>query len=341
MTTLAHQAETLKLARLLHTAPEQLDFVGRLDAAEVRALRERATAALFDGDRHLFHRVAAATKLLPAPIAALIAEKALGPLLCARVAGLLPPERAVDIAKRLHTRFLADVCLELDPRHVRELIAQMPVKRIVEVAHELAARREYITMARFVDVLPEAAMRATLDALQDDETLLRIGFFVENPAQLSAVIQMLSEHRLSRLIRVSVEGAAELWGEALALINAIDAPQRRLMAGLAAALDAPVLERMIGLTHEAELWTALLPVVAEMDDAARARLTRLQSLNEDAVLAAMLRAVDAANLWPQLLPLVSRMDATLQQRAVRVAEQQDAALLQRLDQALRRLAAGA
>ena len=71
-----------------------------------------------------------------------------------RLAALsLTPERAVDIARRLHTPFLADVCLELDPRHVRELIAAMPVKRIVEVAHELAARREYITMARFVDVL--------------------------------------------------------------------------------------------------------------------------------------------------------------------------------------------
>lgn len=341
MTSLAHQAETLKLARLLHVAPEQLPFLAKLDADEIRGLRQRATASLFDGDRHLFHRVAAATRLLPGPIAALIAEKALGPLLCARVAGLLPPDRAVDIAKRLHTPFLADVCLELDPRHVCELIAAMPVQRIVEVAHELARRREYITMARFVDVLPEAAMRATLDALQDDEALLRIGFFVEDPARLSSVIQMLSEHRLSNMIRVSVEGAAELWAEALALINAIAAPQRRLMARLAAALDEPVIERMIGLTHEAALWPSLLPVVAEMDDDARERLARVRALNDDAVLTSMLLAADAADLWDPLLPLVARMDAATQQRAAKVAERQGAELLDRLKGALGRRAGSA
>ncbi|MFA5939325.1 MAG: hypothetical protein WC809_08215 [Sinimarinibacterium sp.] len=275
MSALAHHAETLKLARLLHVAPEQLAFLDKLEADEIRSLRQRATASLFDGDRHLFHRVAAATRLLPGPISALIAEKALGSLLCARVAGLLPPERAVDIAKRLHTPFLADVCMELDPRHVRELIAAMPVKRIVEVAHELARRREYITMSRFVDCLPEAAMRATLEALQHDEALLRIGFFVEDPVQLSSVIQMLSEQRLRNMIRVSVEGTAELWSEALSLINAIAPPQRRLMARLAATLDEPVIERMIRLTHEGALWPAMLPVIAEMDDDARERLTRL------------------------------------------------------------------
>lgn len=337
-TSLAHQAETLKLARLLHAKPEQLPFLDKLSTEDIRTLRQRATASLFDGDRHLFHRVATATKLLPGPISALIAEKALGPLLCARVAGLLPAERAVDIAKRLHTPFLADVCLELDPRHVRDLIAAMPIKRIVEVAHELAGRGEYITMARFVDVLPPAAMRATLEALQDDEVLLRIGFFVEDPAPLSAVIDMLSEDRLRGIIEVSVDGSGELWADALALINAIAEPQRRRMARLAAALEEPLIERMIGLTQEGALWPALLPVVARMDDDARSRLARLHTLADDAVLAAMLQAADAQDLWDELLPLVARMDAALQQRAAKVAERQSAGVLKRINEALRRLA---
>jgi hypothetical protein len=338
MPSLAHHAEVQKLALLLGSRAEELAFLDKLDVRAIRTLRERTTAALFDADAHLFGRIATATRLVPAALSAVIAEKALGALLCARVAGQLPADRAVDIAKRLHTGFLADVCIELDPRHVRELIERMPVARIVDVARELARRQAHIVMGRFVDCLPEAAMRAVLDALRDDEALLRIGLFVEEPAQLDAVIKLLSENRLRGMISIAVDHGAELWGEALALVNAIGVQPRRRMAAMAASLDDMAIERMLALTQAQDLWPQLLPLIAEMKDADRARLARTRGLHDDAVLAALIRATDAASLWPQLLPLVAQMDATLQQRAAAVAEQLGDAVLTRLNQALRNLA---
>ena len=285
MSSLAHQAEVQKLALLLGVAPAELGFLDKLDPPTIRALRERATARLFDADAQRFGRIAAATRLLPAPIAAVIAEKALGALLCARVAGQLPADRAVDIAKRLDTGFLADVCVQLDPRQVRELIARMPVARIVDVARELARRNAHIVMGRFVDCLPQTAMRAVLDALRDDEALLRIGLFVETPAQLDAVIALLPQDRLRNMIAAAVHHGAELWSEALALINAIGPQPRRRMAAIAADLDDDAIERMLVLTHAQNLWASLLPLVVEMKDADRARLARIAQQQDAAMVA--------------------------------------------------------
>ncbi len=334
MSLLAHQAEKQKLVMLLQTQAAALPFLDKLDAPTLRALRECTNAAMHEADAHIFGRIARATRLVPAAIAAVIAERALGPLLCARVAAQLPARPAVDIARRLHDRFLADVCIEIDPRHVRDLIALMPVARIVDVARELARRKAHIVMGRFVDSLPQAAMRAVLDALQDDETLLRIGFFAEDPAQLDAVFELLPQERLRRLIALAVDHGGELWREALALINAIDTAQRRRIAGIAARLGDRAIARMLTLTHEQGLWAELLPLITGMDAADRKHLLRMPELHDDAVLAALMQATEARGLWPQLMPLVLQMDEALQARAIRVATQRPETEIGRLARTL-------
>jgi len=336
--SLAQRAEVIKLARLLGARPEQLDYLHKLDALAIRKLRQQATASLFDADRKSFQKVAAASRLLPAPITALIAEKALGPLLGAKIAGLLEPQRAVEIARRVNVRYLADLCLELDPRSAREVLEAMPVERIVEVSRELARRKEYITMARFVDCLTDEAIEATMDAIRDDETLLRIGFFVEDAGRLGAIIDLLAPERLRNIVQVASDGEAELWPEALVLINSVEEPQRRLMADLAAALDDAAVSRMVAATQAQGIWAAMLPMVSMMSTAHQRRLINHPALQQEEVLGAVIRAADAMSLWPTLLPLVALMDNAGQARALRAASAQGEAVVARLVESLRALA---
>lgn len=98
-------AEQIKLARLFGTQPERLSYLNPLDAAQLRALRLRLSDALFDQTRSSFQRVAMASRLLPNGLVALIGEKVFGPMLCARVAGLMPPDRTFDIALKLPDSF--------------------------------------------------------------------------------------------------------------------------------------------------------------------------------------------------------------------------------------------
>ena len=334
MSTLAQRAEVLKLARVLGTTPAQLEYLHKLDAATIRRLREQASATLFDAHHKLFQRIAATTRLLPAQLVGVIAEKAIGPLLCARTTGLLPPERAVEISKRLKAGFLADLCIELDPRSAREVIAAMPVERVVEVSRELARREEYITMGRFVDCLGDDAIRATMTDLRDDEALLRIGFFVEDKQRLSDIIDLLPRERLLNIVRVAAGGDAELWPEALAMINSIEEAQRRQMADLAAGLEQPAIVKMIASTQAQDLWPAMLPVLAMMNSDNQRRLVNLPALQSEAVLGAIIRAADSAHLWPQLLPLLALMDDAGQARAARAAQSLGAAVAARLGNSL-------
>jgi hypothetical protein len=205
------RAEIAKLARLLSTDPQRLSYLESIDPSVVAELRERATDRLFDAHGEALQRAVSASRLLPAALVAKIGEKAFGALLCARVAGLLEPGTAVDLARRLPPEFLADVAVELDPRRASDVIARIPVDHVVAVAGELARREEHVTMGRFVGHLDHRAIAATLEVL-DDASLLRVAFVMEDKHRLDDIVALLSDQRVAGVIAAAA--AQDLWPEA-------------------------------------------------------------------------------------------------------------------------------
>src|SRR5436305_8288287 len=121
--SLAVKAEILKLARVLGYDAAELGYLNEASAEDIRQLREQVTDMLFTAHGHTLGRMAAASRLLPIGVLALIAERAFGPMLAARMAGMIEPSRAVEIAAKLPPGFLADVAVELDPRRASDVIA--------------------------------------------------------------------------------------------------------------------------------------------------------------------------------------------------------------------------
>lgn len=322
MSRLAQQAELLKLARFLDVDPAELAVLAPLAADDIRVLREQATRASFANDDAFFKRVVAASKLLPVPVLAMVAEKVLGPLLSARVAGQMDIKRGVGIASRLPSKFLADVCLSLDPGHTRELIAAIPIAQIVEVALELARREEHVTMGRFVDIISDAAIRAVLDAITDNAHLLRIAFFAENKQRLDAIINLLPEARLVDIIH-SAASSADLWPEALGLMQHLSPAVRGRLGDLAASLEEEVLTSMAVSIRAHALWGDALPIVSSMSEVSKARFANLPAVQDEAMLTDILLAAGRYGVWPELLPLVRLMDVDGKARCARVAEHLD------------------
>ncbi|MGH8445749.1 MAG: hypothetical protein ACREVL_10810 [Solimonas sp.] len=266
MSTLRTRAEIQRLARLLGVATERLAYLEKIDVTALRQLRERATGMLYDADREHLQRIAAAPRLVPAAVTALIAEKSLGPLLCARIAGVLPSDTALDIAKRLPDGFLADVCIELDPRRARAVVENMPVPRSVSISLELARRGEYVTMGRFVDILTLEALAATIVALRDDAVLLKVAFFAEDRPRMNKIIDKLPAARFGGIIDASLAEGGELWPEALSLIAELEPRWRRKFGELALTRDAASIERIIRVSDAQGLWASLLPVADLVED---------------------------------------------------------------------------
>ena len=174
------EPEVIKLARLLGRSPDQLAYLEGIAPDELRVLREQITERLFTAHEGTLRRLAAASKLLPAGLVASLGQGSFGATLSARIAGYLDPDRAVEIASKMPTEFLADVAIELDPRRASTVIAGIPPRRISEITAELARREEYVTMGRFVGHLGDASLGAALDAL-DDDAFSKTMFVIEEP----------------------------------------------------------------------------------------------------------------------------------------------------------------
>jgi hypothetical protein len=219
------RAETAKLGRLLGVeSPQALAFLLPVPAQELRDYREAVTDLLYDDDQELLQRTADAARLLPARMLAAIGERALGPLICARLTSLLDPRRAVEISDHFTLDFLARLAAELDPRRAAEVVTAIATDTVVAVSTAMAASGEHVAMGRFVGYLDEAALSGCVEAL-GDEDLLRVMFVMEGDERLTAVLEMLGTERAARMLAAAhVSGLVE---EAEHVLGRLDGPQRR------------------------------------------------------------------------------------------------------------------
>jgi hypothetical protein len=269
MSQLVLQAEITKLARLLGVAEKKVEFLMVEDVQSLRALRAACSAAMFQGDAKMFTRLAAASKLMPSALAAIIAHKAIGPVLNARVAGLVDPDKAVDISKRLPIPFLADVSAEIDPRSAGPLLRKMPVQVNVDVGMELLRRKEYIALARFVEDVTDECIQAIMTELPDD-AILRIGAYVESNKRMDELIAMLSDDRLQGTVRAAVAEPNVLWVWTLSIMESVS-PKARRRLGDIALKEQGAIESMAKALKQQGLWDSMLAISKDMSKSVQAK----------------------------------------------------------------------
>jgi hypothetical protein len=310
------RAEILKLARVLRRDAGEVDFLEQGSAEDVRRLREQVTDMLFTAHGQTLGRMAAASKLLPVGVLALISEKAFGPLLSARMAGLIGTGRAVEVAARLPASFLAEVAADLDPRRASEVIAGIPPRQVEDVTRELVQRDEYVTMGRFVGHLSDEAIVAALGAI-DDRSLLHTAFVLEHKERLEHIVDLLAEERFDGVIRAAA--AEDLWAEVLDMLNHVSEQRRAQLADRAAGHDDAVLQSLVQSAQEHQMWDAVLPVARAMSEPGRRRFAALPAVQAEGVLEAIVRAAAQHELWPELLPLIELLPTEARHRVAREA----------------------
>ncbi|MHB8657088.1 MAG: hypothetical protein ACYC91_03900 [Solirubrobacteraceae bacterium] len=297
------RAEVFKLSRLLAREPEQLGYLAELPSEDVRALREQVTEALFAAHSGALTRLATASKLLPVGLVATMAQKVFGPVLSARIAGLLEPDRAVEMAAKLPVDFLADVAVELDPRRASQVIARIPPPQVAEITRELLLREEHVTMGRFVGHLQTQAVRAAVGEM-DDRELLQVAFVLESKDSLSELIALLPAGRLDGIIDAAA--GADLWPEAFDLLTNLSDEQQADFAERAARRSDAVLDALVRCARDGSMWDSVLRLTQLMSETSRRRFAALGSIQEPGVLEAIVAtAALHPELWDGLLPLAA------------------------------------
>ena len=219
------RVEVVKLARLLGLdGPESLACVQQVPASELRNYRDAVTDLLYEDSRALMQRAAAAARLLPAHTLATIGERALGPLICARITGLLDPDRAAEISRHFSIDFLAQLAAELDPRRAVDVVVSTPPDRVLAIALAMAARGEHVAMGRFVAHLDHSTLAGCIEALSDED-LLRVSFVLEAKERIIEIFDLVGLGRMQRVLDgADSQGLGE---EALDLLDHLDVRQRK------------------------------------------------------------------------------------------------------------------
>lgn len=306
MSKLDSSAELVKLGQLLHVPSAELQFLEGMSLPTLIKIRELSTDKLFNDGSKLFQKLASASKLMPIGVTASIGEKIFGAMLCARIASQMPYQRAIDLAKKMTTPFLAKVTLELDPRRVKDIIQHMPLENLQAVANELLKHRHYMVMGRLVNFMTASNLKVILNGINSEEALLHIGFFIEGKHQLSDIIRLLPKERLQKLISY-LQLHAELWPEALALMVHLEDDLKREMGDISADLGEPVLNGLVKAVYERQLWQDALPLFATMSPSTQLQLISTATLNDRGVLKSAITSTDKFALWATLLPLVEFM----------------------------------
>lgn len=166
-----------RIARLLHVDPSEVHGLDGVPDADLRILHDQISRALFAEGQQRFARIAGLSKTIPGPLAGVLAEKFLPPVMAARVSEMLDPAKARDLIGRVSIKYLAEIALALDPVKSRPVVQKLPPEPIGKVAAELFGREEYATMAEFVGTV-------TVDALF-------AAFEVATPYDLLAVVPLL------------------------------------------------------------------------------------------------------------------------------------------------------
>lgn len=335
MTDFRKHAERVKLARLLHTSPEQLAYLDTLDLSTLQTLRFSCRRFLLEEHRGLFRRVATAIRILPAALVAMLAERVLGPLLCARVADELETARVLQLVRHLSSEFVASVAVHVETDRTRELATALPLSDVLDISRILVERREYSLMGDLVGNLPLSLIEAMLRNIRDGEALLRIAFFVENTQRLSDILDVLPPEQVMSVIRAAADENTDLWPEALALISVVKPHWQRRLVSMAVDGDEATLVSMVRGVVKHDLWPTALPLLELMTENHRRRVINLPVVHDEAVLRQLLHAASKRQLWQFLLPLIPLMEAPLRRLVTRLTEELDETDMTALVQAIR------
>lgn len=266
MADLLSRVEVTKLASDLGGNAHRLDFLAEHDAGQVRELRMAISAAMFSRNKDKLARIAAMSNRLPASLTAKIAQVALGPMLSARVAGVLAPDDAVKLAKHLDRAFLTELSMGLEPKRVEPILRRLPGEMVIDVGRRLLERGEHITLGRFVaSVDVEAAVGVVEGASGSD--LLKVALYTEDPKALDAIVQRLSGSTLAGVLRAAA--IEDSFDDALTLLAHLgDASSKKLLE----QLDGIGPEDRAGLVTAVtrnDSWEDVLPGIDGLDGALR------------------------------------------------------------------------
>lgn len=296
------RAEITKIARLLGAETEDLGYLEAIKPEGLINFRDQLVDLFYGGEIGGLQRFVGPSKILPSSLIASVTQEAVGPVLTARIAGLVDPAQAIAVVGRLPTEFLADVAVEIDPRRVSGIIGGLDDETVHGVAEILVKRKEYVAMGRFVAYVSGEQLAETFDVAKDVD-LLQIAFVLEDKDHLSVAVSLLPDKRLRGIMRAA--GKNDLWAEAIDLVLHLDDEQYMRVIDMVAVESDEILDALVRTAHEERLWSLVVPIASDMEKPKKV----FEAINraDNTLVKSCLDAVIEYALWDELYAMLEKL----------------------------------
>lgn len=248
--------ELRRLAQSLYKSPGKLDYLDQLDGEGLHRLRLLLQNRIIDEFADIFERMAAAGKITPDAISALLCKKVFGPTLTANMAYFTPVPKAVKLLKHFDADFLAEVSRHIVPERATEMLAGIPVELMRETTRKLLADHEYHVMGGFTDHLPEDKVLALMKDLKTPADCLRVSCYAQNKSRIARLTLSFDETFLAELIHAAFTSEELLEEVGLITAEMTEADQAR-MAVFTDSLDPGYRQRARKLAERLDTTGAL------------------------------------------------------------------------------------
>ncbi|MGB3412619.1 MAG: hypothetical protein WBA45_15660 [Microthrixaceae bacterium] len=301
------RAQIIRIAHVLNADDADLGFLEGIDAASLRTLHNQMVDVLFDTSGSNLGSLQAAAKILPPAITAKIAEKALGPVLCGRIAGSVDPALAVSISKRLPTSFLADVAGHVHPNQIESIISQLPLEQVDAAAAVLVERADVVALGHFSSIVSDSTLNKVIRSL-GSAGLLDVAPFIEPVERTTHLIGLIDNTGLLGIVeRGDRDGR---WGDAFDLVDRLDAPTRKRIANLVVPRPQ-LIDAALRAAVELDQWSSLLAFASQASDVPAQAWSDVAGFKDKKLVASAVDAAERHDLWDQLSTVVSLWPAEL------------------------------
>ena len=241
--------EGRRLAQAMHKQSEELAYLDALDAEGLHRLRLILQNRIIDEFSGVFERMAAASKISPDSLSALLCKKVFGPTLSANMSYFIAVPKAIKLMNHFDADFLSAVACDIVPERAQALLEGIPVDMMREVTRKLLKSSEYHVMGGFTDQLPEAKVLELMKEIETPIDCLRVSFYAQNKARIAKLTLGFDEAFLRELVHAAY--TSEELIEEVGLITAEmgDSDQQR-MAKLSDELDPGYREQARGLANK-------------------------------------------------------------------------------------------
>ena len=301
-------SEIVKLARLLDADPQDIDYLAEVSPEALRNLRRSLLDRFYGGTDEGIQRFAKIGNLLPAKVIAQLTKEAVGPVMAARIAGLIDPKQAAAVVGNLSPSFVAEIATHIDPRRVEPVIGRLPDDQVIKIAQKLIDRKEFVTMGQLASFVSDEILNAAFVYASDD-ALLQVAFVTEDKTRLSDALKPQSDERITNIIRTAV--FTNLWPEAVDLLTQLSDEQYLRVINLASKLDKKTMDKLVGSTIEPILWQVMVPALAQMDDPSEAVHALLRGSNES--IKGFAQTVVGDGAWQDARELIEKLDEPTRQ----------------------------